>query len=210
VKWVCLHTGSMVSLFRPMGPSLSLCSVKPIVTEIRGTFFPLTLFGGHLTLLSAVKVGIENCPMYFSKDEWPSGKNLAYCPAIWRRMFEIIPSANFGLNYDPSHLVWMMMDYLKPLREFKDKLFHIHIKDVKVNRDKLDDVGILATPLEYHSPRLPGLGDVNWSAFMSTLIEVGYRGPVCIEVEDRNFEKEPEDVATALRLSRNYMHQFLG
>lgn len=157
-----------------------------------------------------VKVGIENCPMYFSKDEWPSGKNLAYCPANWRRMFEIIPSAHFGLNYDPSHLVWMMMDYLKPLREFKDKLFHIHIKDVKVNRDKLDDVGILATPLEFHSPRLPGLGDVNWEAFMSTLIEVGYRGPACIEVEDRNFESCEEDVRTSLRLSRNYMSRFFG
>jgi len=138
-----------------------------------------------------VKIGIENCPMYFSKDEWPSGKNLAYSPAHFRKIFEIIPSKNFGLNYDPSHFVWQQMDYLKPIKEFKNRLFHIHIKDVKVDKDRLDDVGILATPLEYHSPRLPGLGDVDWSKFFSVLVESGYRGPACIEVEDRNYEKFP-------------------
>lgn len=156
-----------------------------------------------------VKVAIENCPMYFSKDEWPSGKNLAYSPAHFRKMFEIIPSKNFGLNYDPSHFVWQQMDYLKPIKEFKDRLFHIHIKDVKVDKERLDDVGILATPLEYHSPRLPGLGDVNWSNFFSVLIESGYRGPACIEVEDRNYEKFPEDVRTALLQSRDYVSQFI-
>ena len=57
-----------------------------------------------------VKIGIENCPMFFTRDEWPSGNNLAHSPALWRRMFEAIPSANFGLNYDPSHLIWQMMD----------------------------------------------------------------------------------------------------
>ena len=94
-----------------------------------------------------VKIGIENCPMFFSNDEWPGGKNLASSPAIWRRMFEEIPSANFGLNYDPSHLVWQFMDYVRPIYEFKDRIFHVHIKDAKVLRENLNDVGILATPL---------------------------------------------------------------
>ena len=116
-----------------------------------------------------VRVGIENCPMLFTRDEWPGGKNLAISPAIWRRMFNDIPSDHLGLNFDPSHLVWMQMDYLKPLREFQDKLFHVHAKDVRLDKHRLDDVGILAHPLEYHSPKLPGMGEVDWGKFISVL-----------------------------------------
>lgn len=157
-----------------------------------------------------VKIGIENCPMLFTRDEWPGGKNLATTPAIWRRMFEIIPSPNFGLNYDPSHLVWQQMDEVKPIYEFREKLFHIHLKDVKVYREKLNEVGIMAYPLEYHSPKIPGLGDVNWRGFFSALTSVKYRGPVCIEVEDKAFEGSEDDVKTAILTSRNYLQQFLG
>lgn len=159
---------------------------------------------------NGVKVGIENCAMYFTADEWPAGKNLAYCPANWRRMFEIIPSDCFGLNYDPSHPCWMRMDYLKPVREFKDKLFHIHIKDVKVHRERLDDVGVLGYPLSYLTPKLPGLGDIDWGAFVSALFDAGYSGPACIEVEDRAFESAPEDVLRSLRQSRDFMRQYLA
>ena len=112
-----------------------------------------------------VRIGIENCPMLFTGDEWPGGKNLATSPAIWRRMFADIPSPSFGLNFDPSHFVWQHMDYLKPLREFRERIFHIHAKDVRIDRERLDDVGILATPLEFHRPKLPGLGEVNWGRF---------------------------------------------
>ena len=157
-----------------------------------------------------VRIAIENCPMYFSADEWPSGKNLAISPAIWRRMFEDIPSDSFGLNYDPSHLVWMQMDYLKPLREFTDKLFHIHAKDAIIDRAALDDVGILATPLEYHTPKLPGLGDVDWGKFFSVLGQVGYTGPVCIEVEDRPYEKTLAGRQGALRQSSRFLRNFMS
>jgi sugar phosphate isomerase/epimerase len=157
----------------------------------------------------AVKVAIENCPMLFTGDEWPGGKNMAYCPAIWRRMFELIPSPNFGLNFDPSHLVWQQMDYLNPLREFARRLFHVHLKDVRVDRHRLDDVGVLATPLEYHVPKIPGLGDVNWGRFFSVLNETGYRGPVCVEVEDRAFEESLEGRKAALLQSRRYLAQFV-
>ena len=156
-----------------------------------------------------VKISIENCPMAFSKDEWPGGKNLAHTPAIWRRMFEEIPSANFGLNYDPSHMIWQHMDYLKPLREFKDKLFHVHAKDVRIDRHRLDDVGILAHPLEYHAPKLPGMGDVNWGQFFSVLTDVGYRGPVCVEVEDRAYEDSLAARQTSLRQSHTYLRNFV-
>ena len=156
-----------------------------------------------------VRIGIENCPMFFSNDEWPGGKNLAHCPAVWRRMFEEIPSENFGLNYDPSHLVWQQIDYVRPLYEFGDRIFHMHAKDVKVQRDKLDDVGILATPLKWHTPKLPGLGDACWGSIFSALNDIGYRGPVCIEVEDRAYEDKLERRKLALRQSRNFLRQFI-
>ncbi len=157
-----------------------------------------------------VRIGIENCPMYFTGDEWPSGKNLAISPAIWRRMFEAIPSANFGLNYDPSHMIWQQMDYVTPIREFADRLVHIHAKDVRLDRDRLDDVGILATPLEYHRPKLPGLGDVDWGRFFSALTDSGYNGPVCVEVEDRAYEQSLERRITALRQSATFLRNFIG
>ena len=156
-----------------------------------------------------VRIGIENCPMYFTNDEWPSGKNLAISPAVWRTMFETIPSAYFGLNYDPSHLVWQQMDYIAPIYEFKDRIFHVHLKDAKILHDKLNQVGILATPLEYHLPKLPGLGDVNWGRFFSALTDIRYDGPVVIEVEDRAYEDSLESRIRALRQSRDYVRQFV-
>ena len=157
-----------------------------------------------------VRIGIENCPMYFSQDEWPGGKNLATSPAIWRRMFAEIPSASFGLNYDPSHLVWQQMNYTRPLGEFASRLFHVHAKDVHVDVDRLDDVGILALPLETHRPTLPGLGDIQWGKFVARLGEVGYDGPVCIEVEDRVFEKSLTTRKLALRQSKTFLRQFIS
>jgi sugar phosphate isomerase/epimerase len=155
-----------------------------------------------------VKIGIENCPMFFSNDEWPGGKNLATSPAIWRRMFEEIPSANFGLNYDPSHFVWQFMDYVRPIYEFKDRIFHVHIKDAKVLCENLNDVGILATPLSFHSPKLPGLGDVDWGKFFSALTDIGYNGAACVEVEDRDFEGSLEMRKRSLFQSREYLKQY--
>ena len=159
---------------------------------------------------NGIRIGIENCPMSFTKDEWPGGKNLAFSPSIWRRMYNDIPSDHFGLNFDPSHFVWLHMDYLKAMREFKHKLFHIHAKDVHVDQEKLDDVGTLAFPNLYHTPKLPGMGDVNWGRFFATLTETGYKGPVCVEVEDRAYEGTLELRKTALRTTRNYLRQFIA
>jgi len=156
-----------------------------------------------------VKVGIENCPMFFTLDEWPSGKNLAHSPAIWRKMFDAIPSPNFGLNYDPSHLVWQMMDYVRPIHEFRHRLFHIHIKDARVLWDRINEVGILTPPNQYHLPKLPGLGDINWGKFFSALYEVGYKGDACIEVEDKSFEGSLETRKLSLIQSKNFLRQFI-
>ena len=156
-----------------------------------------------------VRIGIENCPMLFTNDEWPGGKNLATSPKIWRRMFEDIPSRHLGLNYDPSHMVWQQMDYIKPLWEFKDRLYHVHAKDVRLDRARLDDVGILATPLRYHTPKLPGLGEINWGRFCSVLGDIGYTGPVCVEVEDRAYEGSLETRKAALQQSAHYLLQYM-
>lgn len=156
-----------------------------------------------------IRVGIENCPMAFTADEWPGGKNLAHSPAVWRRMFDAIPSPHFGLNYDPSHMIWQHMDYLRPLREFSERLFHVHAKDVRLDKHRLDEVGIMATPLEFHTPKLPGLGEVDWGRFVSVLTDSGYDGPVCVEVEDRAYEGTLEGRKASLRQSATYLRQFI-
>jgi sugar phosphate isomerase/epimerase len=155
-----------------------------------------------------VRIGIENCPMFFTGDEWPGGKNLASTPAIWRRMFDEIPSPNLGLNYDPSHLVWLLIDYVKPLWEFGERIYHVHAKDVRLDKDRLNEVGIMATPLEFHTPKLPGLGEINWGRFLSVLGDVGYQGPVCIEAEDRVYEDSLESRKAALVQSARFLRSF--
>jgi sugar phosphate isomerase/epimerase len=154
-----------------------------------------------------VRIGIENCPMLFSNDEWPGGKNLAISPEIWRRMFETIPSANFGLNFDPSHLIWQGIDYVRAIREFAPKFVHVHAKDEKIDPDLIYERGILG--LKWHTPKLPGLGSVDWGKFFSALTDSPYRGPVCIEVEDRAYESSIEDVKRSIVQSGRYLEQFM-
>ena len=158
---------------------------------------------------NGVKVGIENCPMLFGPDQWPGGQNLMCTPAIYRRLFEIIPSPNFGLNFDPSHYVWQQLDYLKTVYEFKDRIFHVHFKDIKLYPDKLAECGVLAYPLDYMSPKIPGQGDVNWGAFVSALNDIRYDGCAVIEVEDKAFEGSREDILSSIRLSKHYLVNFL-
>ncbi len=154
-----------------------------------------------------VRIAIENCPMLFSDDEWPGGKNLAVSPAVWRQMFEVIPSASFGLNFDPSHLIWQGIDYVRAIREFGDRLLHVHVKDERVSPDRLYEHGVLG--LGWHDPKLPGLGDCDWGAFFAALTDVGYRGPVVIEVEDRAYEYGLEGRQRALRQSLRYIEAFI-
>lgn len=156
-----------------------------------------------------VFVGIENCPMLFTADEWPGGKNIAASPAVWRRLFESIGSDHLGLNYDPSHMIWLHMDYLQPMVEFTDRLFHVHAKDVRIDRDKLNDVGIMAHPNLWHTPKLPGMGDVDWGKFFSILTDTGYQGAVCVEVEDRAYESSLEDRKASLVQSHTFLRNFL-
>ncbi len=156
-----------------------------------------------------VRVAIENCPMLFTEDEWPGGKNLAVSPRIWREMFSIIPSDNFGLNYDPSHFLLQQMDYIRPIYEFSKKIFHVHIKDLKIRKDLLNEAGIFAAPLDYLLPKLPGLGDIDWGMFVSALTDINYDGALVVEVEDKAFEDTLDQRLAALKLSQRYMSQFI-
>lgn len=156
-----------------------------------------------------VKIAIENCPMLFGKDQWPGGQNLMTTPAVWRKVFELLPSEYLGINYDPSHFVWQMIDYIKPIYEFKDKIFHVHCKDIKMYPERLQEVGVMAYPLEFMSPKLPGLGDVDWGGYISALTDIGYDGYTCIEVEDKAFEGSKEKILDSLRFSKGYIGQFV-
>ena len=156
-----------------------------------------------------VKVAIENCPMLFGADQWPGGQNLMCTPVIYRKLFEIIASPNFGLNFDPSHYVWQQLDYLQTIYEFKDRIFHIHFKDIKLYPEKLKQCGVLAYPLDYMSPKIPGLGDVDWGAFVSALNDIRYNGDAVIEVEDKAFESCREDILKSIRLSKHYLDNFI-
>jgi sugar phosphate isomerase/epimerase len=157
---------------------------------------------------AGVRIGIEHCPMLFSDDEWPGGKNVAVSPAVWHRLFEMFPDATLGLNFDPSHLVWQFIDCARAVREFGPNIVHVHAKDERIDPERLYAVGALG--LGWHTPKLPGLGDVKWGEFFAALTDAGYSGPVCIEVEDRAYETSLTDRRRALRQSRKFLEQFIG
>jgi len=191
----------VVNTFIGRDPSKSIDENWPRMLEV---WRPLARLAGDC----GVRIGIENCPMLFTRDEWPGGKNLAHSPAVWRRLFDDL-GPNIGLNYDPSHLVWQQMDSVRPIRAFAGRLVHVHAKDVRVDRAKLNDVGILAHPNDYHTPKLPGLGDVDWGAFFAALTDAGYAGPVCVEVEDRAYEGSLPRRVASLRQSATFLRNYI-
>jgi sugar phosphate isomerase/epimerase len=156
-----------------------------------------------------MRVGIENCPMMMPYT-WPFGVNLARTPAIWRRMFEAIPSPNFGLNYDPSHLVMQLMDPIAPIREFGSRIFHTHAKDMRIDRHRLNEIGSLEPPMSRSTAKIPGLGDVPWGLWIGALTDAGYNGPVCVEVEDEAFEGAVENRRRSLRISHAVLQPLIA
>ena len=156
-----------------------------------------------------MKVGIENCPMLMPYT-WPFGVNLGRSPAIWRRMFEVIPSPNFGLNYDPSHLVMQLMDPVAPIREFGSRIVHTHAKDMRIDRHLLNDIGSLEPPMLRSTAKIPGLGDVPWGLWIGALTDAGYNGAVCVEVEDDAFHETLEGRQRSLRISRNVLQPLMA
>jgi sugar phosphate isomerase/epimerase len=160
---------------------------------------------------AGVRIGIEHCPMIFSDNEWPGGKNVASTPDVWRhlfRMFDEIAPGTVGLNFDPSHLIWQFIDCGRAVREFGQHLVHVHAKDERIDHERLYQVGVMG--LGWHVPKLPGLGDVKWGEFFAALTDSGYNGPVCIEVEDRAYEGSLAERKRALRQSKRFLEQFMG
>jgi len=128
-----------------------------------------------------VKIAVENCPMFGWQAPYVPG-NIAYSPEIWQRMFKIIPSEAFGLNLDPSHLVWQKIDYIAAIRKFGDRIYHAHAKDTEILPDKLSEVGI--TGNGWWRYRTPGKGAIDWRSFIAALKENGYDYVLSIEHED--------------------------
>jgi sugar phosphate isomerase/epimerase len=156
-----------------------------------------------------VRIAIENCPMIFSWDEWPGGNNLAATPAAWDDMFEVIPSASFGLNLDPSHLVWQMIDYERVVYDYADRIFHVHAKDMEIRREGLYRRGVTSLGMDWQVPRLPGLGEVRWDRFVAALYAIGYDSYVSIEHEDRAFEGGIDLVRRGFLIARNALRPYV-
>lgn len=156
-----------------------------------------------------IKIGIENCPMFFTYDEWPAGQNLASSPHNWKLIFDQLDSEYLGLNYDPSHHILQGMDYLQPMLDFKEKLFHLHFKDITIDKNKLNEYGFLVPPNLYTVPKLPGHGDIDWGKFIATALDAGFKGYACIEIEDRNFEDTLENRKKSLVISLRYLRNFI-
>jgi sugar phosphate isomerase/epimerase len=156
-----------------------------------------------------VNVAIENCPMLFSWDEWPGGTNLASSPALWDELFTIVPSERFGLNLDPSHLVWLQIDHERVVRDYASRILHVHAKDMEIDRDGLYRNGVLSLGMGWQIPRLPGLGEVRWDRFLSQLYRVGYDGVVSVEHEDRAFEGSLELVQRGFLIARDALRPYL-
>jgi sugar phosphate isomerase/epimerase len=175
------------------------------IRRFRKIWPPLVEYAGE----RGVRIAIENCPMIFSYDEWPGGTNLAWSPAIWEEMFAAIPADNFGLNLDPSHLVWLMIDYERAVYDFADRIFHVHAKDLEVRRDGLYRHGTFSSGIGWQVPRLPGLGEVRWDRFISALYSTGYDYVVSVEHEDAGFEGTEELVKRGFLLARNTLQPYL-
>jgi sugar phosphate isomerase/epimerase len=180
-------------------------TVRDSLADFAREWPPLVRFAAD----HGVRVAIENCPMIFSDDEWPGGNNIAYSPAIWREMFAAVPDEHLGLNLDPSHLVWQMIDYQRVVRDFAPRIFHVHAKDMEIDRDGLYEQGVMSAGMGWQVPRLPGLGEVRWDRFIAALYAIGYDHVVSVEHEDRAFEGTEELVKRGFLVARNALLPYI-
>ena len=156
-----------------------------------------------------VKIAIEHCPMLWA-DTWPGGSNLPHSPALLHRMFEAVPDENFGLNFDPSHLVWQQIDYIRFIYDFRDRIFHVHAKDMAIDEEMFYQDGILGCGFRWQIPRLPGQGLIDWQELVAALYDVGYDFVLSIEHEDRNWEKTEELVKRGFLLAKKTLELYTG
>jgi sugar phosphate isomerase/epimerase len=139
----------------------------------------------------------------------PTYPTLGYTPETWRAMFAAVPSPAMGLNYDPSHLVRLGIDYMRVLDEFKERIYHCHGKDTVLLSEAQYRYGHLPPALD-KAPGfsegawrycVPGDGAVDWGKIAFALEQVGYTGCVSIELEDARYwgslEKEQQGITRA-------------
>lgn len=157
------------------------------------------LFGPLLELAEKnnVRLCFENCPLM---------GNIAISPVMWRRIFERLDSDKLGIAYDPSHLVWEMVDPYAPIEEFKDRIFHVHAKDAAIDREQLAQTGIL-TDFSWWSYRIPGRGELDWNKLLGMLKANGYDGTISLEHEDAAYEGTLEAVENGLLDGKAYLEQ---
>ncbi|HEX2866957.1 MAG TPA: sugar phosphate isomerase/epimerase [Ignavibacteriales bacterium] len=179
--------------------------------EIGKVFRPLVKYAED----KGVRLMIENCPM----DGWLKFAvpgNYAYSPELWTALFNEVPGKNFGLNLDPSHLYWLGIDYLQVIHDFKDKIFHAHAKDTEILASGQYEYGFFGRqidPIPWKSGwwryRIPGLGEIDWQRFISTLQEEGYNNVISIEHEDPVWEGSEEKVKNGLKLGYRHLSPFI-
>ena len=181
------------------------------IKEIGKVFRDILKYAGD----RGVKIMIENCPMEnWMKFGLPG--NYAYSPELWDALFNELPDENFGLNFDPSHLYWLGIDYLQAAEDYAEKIFHAHAKDTEILAAGEYNYGLFGRqidPVPWKSGwwryRMPGLGEIDWKKFISVLQEHGYDNVLSIEHEDPIWEGSEEKVKTGLKLGYKYLSQFV-
>ncbi|MFH1723031.1 MAG: sugar phosphate isomerase/epimerase [Elusimicrobiota bacterium] len=146
-----------------------------------------------------VRVAFENCP-HGPFHQPPGGTNFMCTPEMWERAFDELPMEDIGLQWDPSHLVCMLIDPIETLRRFGARIFHVHAKDAHVDRAVVARQGLFHADATAH--RFPGLGDSDWTAIVRELKAQGYDG--CLDIEGRHDpvyrgEREDEGLLIAIR-----------
>ncbi len=106
-------------------------------------------------------------------------------------------------------MVLLHIDYIAALKAFIDKVFRVHAKDLRVDRDRLDKVGIMAPSSEWTTPVMPGYGDVDWGRLVGVLVDGGYSGPINIEMEHKKLEGNPDQNMDSIAMSGRYLRSFV-
>lgn len=168
-------------------------SIEENIPLFRKTWTPLAQFAAD----HGVRVAFEN---WVGGLDISHGINLAVCPKAWRLMFEAVPNEAVGLEFDPSHLYWQGIDFVPAVREFGQRIYHVHLKDTEILPEKQYEVGVTGGAFRF---RIPGWGEIDWCSFFTALVEVGYRGAMVIEHEDDVFSGD--DYEEGFRLGFRYL-----
>ncbi|GAA3401489.1 sugar phosphate isomerase/epimerase [Paenibacillus hodogayensis] len=187
----------VVSTFTGRDPSLSVEDNLPLVERV----FPEVV---EFAESCSVTLAFENCPMY---EFWPPVHNVAVSPALWREIFNRLPSRRLGLNLDPSHLVWQGIDYVQAVHDFQDRIAIVQAKDTEVLERVLRTEGMMTCKWWRH--RIPGQGDVDWNKFIAALHDIGYEGTISIEHEDPIWSGSDARIEQGLLQAKHHLEQFM-